>query len=162
MSSGHAEPIRGFSIPLETVDAPPARQAWHLLRVAFVIAPLLAGIDKFFHVLTNWDQYVAPWVATVLPFSVHSFMLLVGVVEIIAGLLVAFWPKVGAWIVFAWLCAIIINLLGIPSYYDIALRDAGLALGAAALARLSVDFDVNKTSRSNSDQNPRPFPTGEF
>jgi hypothetical protein len=140
MSTGRAEPIRGYSIPMETVAAPPARQAWRLLYVAFVLAPLVAGIDKFFHYLTNWDQYVAPWVAAVLPFSVHSFMLAAGVAEIVAAMIVAFWPRVGAWVVFAWLCAIIINLAAIPSYYDIALRDAGLALGAAALARLSVDF----------------------
>jgi hypothetical protein len=140
MSTGHAESIRGYSIPVETVAAPPARQAWRLLYVAFVLAPLVAGVDKFFHYLTNWDQYVAPWVAAVLPFSVHSFMLAVGVVEIVAAMLVAFWPRVGAWVVFAWLCAIIINLMAIPSYYDIAMRDAGLALGAAALARLSIDF----------------------
>lgn len=158
MSSGHAEPIRGFSIPIETVAAPPARQAWHLLHFAFAIIPLLAGIDKFFHYLTNWDQYVAPWVVSAVPFTVHSVMLTAGVIEIVAGLIVAFWPRVGAWIVFAWLCLIIINLLAVPSYYDIALRDAGLALGAAALARLSVDFEM-KTARSSNDQNPRPFPT---
>lgn len=147
MSSGHAEPIRGFAIPVETVSAPPARQAWRLLYVAFIAAPLLAGVDKFFHNLTNWDQYVAPWVAATVPITVHTLMLAVGVVEIIAALIVAFWPRVGAWIVFAWLCAIIINLLSIPSYYDIALRDAGLALGAAALARLSVDFDSKAAAR---------------
>ncbi len=103
--------------------------------------------NKFFHFLTNRDQYVAPWVASAVPFTVHSLMLAAGVIEIVAALIVAFWPRIGAWIVFAWLCVIIVNLLAIPSYYDIALRDAGLALGAAALARLSVDFESKPAAR---------------
>jgi hypothetical protein len=148
MSSGHAEPIRGFSIPVETVAAPPARQAWHLLHFAFAIVPLLAGIDKFFHYLTNWDQYAAPWVVSAVPFTVHTVMLTAGIIEIVAGLIVAFWPRIGAWVIFAWLCVIIVNLLAVPSYYDIALRDAGLALGAAALARLSVDFESRPAAQT--------------
>jgi hypothetical protein len=87
------------------------------------VASIIAGIDKFPHLLVNWDQYLAPWIANLSPVGGHNLMLLVGIVEIITGLVVAFWPRVGAWIVFAWLWAIIINLLTYSGYYDIALRD---------------------------------------
>jgi hypothetical protein len=119
----------------------PAYQAYQILHVAFTVAPLLAGADKFFHFLVNWDQYLAPTVARMLPVSGHTFMLGVGVVEIVAALLVAVAPSIGGWVVGAWLCGIILNLLMIPAYFDVALRDLGLALGAFALARLSVEFD---------------------
>ncbi|HXI40453.1 MAG TPA: hypothetical protein VNH83_10760 [Bryobacteraceae bacterium] len=141
MSNLNATAIHDFPFTRETVAAPPARQAYQILHLAFVLAPVLAGIDKFFHVLVNWDMYLAPWIAKLSPISDHRLMLLIGVVEIIAGLIVAFSPKVGAWIVFAWLWAIIINLLSYPGFYDIALRDFGLSLGALALARLSKDYD---------------------
>jgi uncharacterized membrane protein HdeD (DUF308 family) len=108
--------------------------------VAFVIAPLLAGLDKFLHLLVNWDMYLAPAIANLSPIGGHNLMLVVGVIEIIAGLIVAVKPKIGAWIVAAWLWSIIINLLLIPGYFDIALRDFGLSLGAVALARLSKEF----------------------
>src|ERR1051326_8279317 len=119
----------------------PAWQAYQILHLAFTVAPIIAGVDKFFHVLTNWDMYLAPWIANLSPIGGHNLMLFVGIVEIIAGLIVAFRPKIGAWIVFAWLWAIIINLLSYPGFYDIALRDFGLSLGALALARLSKDYD---------------------
>ena len=118
----------------------PAFQAYQILYVAFIVAPLVAGLDKFFHLLTNWDLYLAPTVARLLPVSVHTFMLAVGAIEIVAALLVALMPAVGAWVVAAWLCGIIVNLLMIPGYYDIALRDLGLALAALALARLSARY----------------------
>jgi hypothetical protein len=140
--AGHAEPLPGLAGRMDLVAAPPARQAYQILHFAFVVAPIIAGIDKFFHLLVNWDQYVAPWIVRISPIPVHSLMLIVGVVEIVAGLIVAFKPKIGAWIVFAWLWAIIINLVSYPGFYDIALRDFGLALGALALARLSRDFEV--------------------
>src|SRR5205823_7853842 len=98
---------------------------------------ILAGLDKFFHLLVNWDHYLAPLVTRILPVSDHVFMLVVGVIEIVAGLVVALWPRIGAYVVMLWLWGIIINLLLIPGYYDIALRDFGLSLGALALARLS-------------------------
>jgi hypothetical protein len=120
----------------------PAYQAYQILQIAFVVAPLVAGVDKFFHFLVNWDQYLSPLVTRILPVSAHTFMLGVGVIEIVAALLVAFMPAVGAWIVGAWLCGIIVNLLSIPGYYDIALRDLGLALGAFALARLAAEYDL--------------------
>jgi hypothetical protein len=124
----------------DKVAAYPAKQAYHLLHFAFVAAPLIAGVDKFSHLLVNWNQYLAPWLANVLPITTADLMHFVGIAEIIAGLVVAFKPRIGAWIVFVWLWAIIINLLTYPGFYDIALRDLGLSLGAAALARLSKEF----------------------
>lgn len=118
----------------------PAYQAYQVLYLGFIVAPLAAGLDKFTHFLTDWDKYLAPVVAGVLPFSVHTFMLFVGVVEIGAAVLVALRPQIGAYVVAAWLAAIVINLLLIPGYFDIALRDFGLMLGALALARLSEEF----------------------
>jgi len=119
----------------------PAYQAYQALHVAFVVAPIVAGLDKFFHLLVNWDQYLAPVIARrVLGGHGHTFMLIAGVIEIIAGIGVALWPRVFGYIVCAWLIGIIVNLLLIPGYYDIALRDVGLALGAFALARLSHVF----------------------
>jgi uncharacterized membrane protein YphA (DoxX/SURF4 family) len=99
---------------------------------------VLAGVDKFTNLLVDWTQYLAPFVANMVPAS--TFMAIVGVVEIIAGLLVFFKPRIGAYVVAAWLLGIIGNLLLIPGYYDVALRDFGLFLGAVALARLSTVF----------------------
>jgi hypothetical protein len=118
----------------------PSYQAYEILHIAFTVVPIVAGLDKFLHFLVNWDMYLSPLVTRVLGVPAHSFMLGVGVIEVIAGLLVAIVPRVGGWIVGLWLCGIIINLLTIPAYFDIAARDFGLALGAFALARLSVDY----------------------
>jgi len=118
----------------------PAYQAYQILHFAFTVAPILAGLDKFFHLLTNWDMYLSPMVARMVPGGGHNFMLAVGVVEIIAGLLVAVKPKIGAPIVGVWLLGIIVNLLSMGSFYDIALRDLGLSLGAFALWRLTFEF----------------------
>jgi len=136
--NAHAEST--FARAEGVVAATPAYQAYQVLHVAFVIAPILAGIDKFFDVLVNWGIYLAPPLARLSPLSTHATMACIGVIEIIAGLLVAFIPRIGAWVVAAWLWAIIINLLLIPNYFDIALRDFGLSLGAVALARLSTEF----------------------
>jgi hypothetical protein len=122
----------------------PAFQAYQLLYIAFIVAPLVAGLDKFLHLLTNWDQYLSPTVAHLLPVSAHTFMQAVGAVEIVAAILVALMPAVGGWVVAAWLCGIIVNLLSIPGYFDVALRDLGLALGAVALARLAAEFDTTR------------------
>ena len=118
----------------------PAYQAYLILYAGFVALPVLAGLDKFFHLLVNWDQYLAPVVTQTLPVTAHRFMLVVGVVEIAAGLLVAFRPQIGGYVVAVWLWGIILNLLLVPGFYDIALRDFGLSLGALALARLSREF----------------------
>jgi hypothetical protein len=118
----------------------PAYQAYQILHVAFVVAPVVAGLDKFFHLLVNWDMYLAPAIANLSPVGGHKLMLAVGVIEVIAGILVAIKPRIGAYVVCAWLLGIIINLLILPGFFDIALRDFGLALGALALGRLSQEF----------------------
>src|SRR5262245_61680900 len=112
-------------------------QAFKILHIGFTVLPIIAGLDKFTHLLVNWDGYLAPQVARMLPVGAHSFMLAVGVIEIIAGLLVLVRPRIGAFVVMLWLWGIIANLLLTGTYYDIALRDFGLSLGALALARLS-------------------------
>lgn len=119
----------------------PAYQAYQILHVAFVVAPVVAGLDKFFNVLVNWQQYLPSFVNKMVGGHGHELMLVAGVIEIIAGLGVLFKPKFFAYVVSAWLLMIVVNLLMIPGYYDIALRDFGLALGALALARLSQKFD---------------------
>lgn len=124
----------------------PSLQAFWILRLGFTVAPIIAGMDKFFHLLVDWDQYLAPWVVNVLGGNGHTFMLVVGVVEIVAGFGVAIMPRVFGYVVGAWLLGIIVNLLTIPGYYDIALRDLGLALGAIALARLSKVHGRAKTT----------------
>jgi uncharacterized membrane protein YphA (DoxX/SURF4 family) len=121
----------------EVIAHDPAMQAFWILRIGFTVAPIIAGLDKFFHLMVNWDQYLAPWIANLVGGNAHGFMMVVGVVEVIAGIGVAIAPRIFAYVVAAWLLAIIFNLLSIPGYYDIALRDLGLALGALALARLS-------------------------
>src|ERR671937_2139560 len=127
-------------VPEATPRLRAAQQACWILYVGFIAAPIIAGADKFFHLLVNWDQYLAPAIAGLLPVAPHTFMLAVGVVEVVAGILVAIKPSIGGWIVAAWLWGIIINLLLIPGYFDIALRDFGLSLGALALARLAGPF----------------------
>jgi uncharacterized membrane protein YphA (DoxX/SURF4 family) len=119
----------------------PAYQAYLILYAGFIVAPLIAGADKFFHLLVNWDQYLAPVIAGTLPVAPHTFMLIVGVIEIVAAALVALKPSIGAYVVAAWLWGIIVNLLLVPGYYDIALRDLGLSLGALALGRLAQQFE---------------------
>jgi hypothetical protein len=125
----------GFTVTAER--AHPVSQAYQLLHLGFTVAPILAGLDKFFHLLCNWDQYLAPWAARLSPIGGHNLMLVFGVVEIAAGILVALRPRIGALIVGIWLCAIIVNLLSMGTYFDVALRDLGLALGAFALWRLT-------------------------
>jgi hypothetical protein len=119
----------------------PAYQAYLILYVGFIAAPLLAGADKFFQLLVNWDQYLAPAIARMLPVAGHTFMSIVGIIEMVAAALVAVKPRFGAYIVTAWLWGIIMNLLLIPGYYDVALRDFGLSLGALALGRLAEKFE---------------------
>lgn len=116
----------------------PLYQAYEILHVGFTAAPILFGLDKFLNLMVDWTQYLAPVFANIIPANI--FMILVGVVEIAAGLLVFFKPRIGAYVVAGWLLGIIINLLLLPGYFDVALRDFGLLLGALALARLSQVF----------------------
>jgi hypothetical protein len=128
-----------------------AGQAYLLLRVVFVIAPIAAGIDKFADVLVDWDQYLAPWINDILPGSAQDAMHVIGVVEIAAGLLVLVNPRYGAPLVAAWLGGIVFNLLTYSGYYDIALRDFGLMVGALALWRLSLDQGASMPRREQAD-----------
>lgn len=115
----------------------PERQAFLLLRTVFTVAPVVFGLDKFANVLTDWEQYLAPWINHLVPGSAHTAMLAVGVVEVVAGLAVALRPRFGAYLVAAWLLGIIVDLLTLGSYYDVALRDVGLLVAALALGRLA-------------------------
>jgi hypothetical protein len=118
----------------------PAYQAFWLLRIGFVVAPILFGLDKFVDWLVDWERYLAPEIDDLIPGNAHQAMLVVGVVEIAAGLMVAVRPHFGAYLVAAWLAGIIVNLLLVGDYYDVALRDFGLLLGALSLARLAAAF----------------------
>jgi uncharacterized membrane protein YphA (DoxX/SURF4 family) len=125
----------------------PVYQAYMLLRIGFTAAPILFGLDKFFNWTVDWTDYLAPWVNDIVPGSGQDFMYVVGVVEIAAGILVAVAPRIGAYVVAAWLAGIIVNLLTVdpPTYYDIALRDFGLMLGALTLGRLAGAFHTART-----------------
>ena len=118
----------------------PSYQAFRILHLGFTVAPILAGLDKFFHLLVDWDQYVPAFVNGLTGGRVHELMFAVGVIEIVAGIGVALRPRLFSYVVAAWLWVIILNLLLIPGYFDIALRDFGLSLGALALGRLSAEF----------------------
>jgi len=125
----------------ERLKSDPAYQAFVIMRIAFTVAPILFGLDKFFNVMVDWEQYLAPWINEIIPGSASTAMHLVGVIEIIAGVFVALKPRYGAYVVAAWLAGIVINLLTYSGYYDIALRDFGLMLGALTLARLASVYD---------------------
>ena len=122
---------------LDEATHSPSHQAFQILRFGFTVAPIVAGLDKFFHVLVNWDQYLPGAVNRMVGGHGHAFMQVVGVIEIVAGIGVALKPRIFSYVVAAWLVGIILNLLMIPGYYDVALRDLGLALAALALGRLS-------------------------
>ena len=130
---------RAGAVPATLSD--PANQAFWLLRVGFTVAPILFGIDKFLNWLVDWPIYLAPRINDIVPGNAHQAMLAVGVIEIVAGLVVAVRPKFGANLVAAWLAGIIVNLLLLGNFYDVALRDFGLLLGALSLARLATAFD---------------------
>ncbi|BCW36923.1 hypothetical protein StoSoilA2_29790 [Arthrobacter sp. StoSoilA2] len=115
----------------------PSRQAFILLRTVFTIAPIIFGLDKFSNLLTDWTVYLAPAATAVVPVSAQTFMYGVGVIEIIAGIVVALRPRWGSLVVAAWLLGIIVNLLVLGSFFDVALRDFGLLVGALALNRLA-------------------------
>ena len=125
----------------------PTYQAFWLLRIGFVVAPILFGLDKFFHILVDWDRYLAPEFTDLFNAQAHTLMYAVGAIEIVAGLVVAFRPRFGGYLVAAWLAGIITNLLLIGDYYDIALRDFGLLLAALTLARLATAFPAGLPAR---------------
>jgi hypothetical protein len=125
----------------------PAQQAFVLLRTVFTVAPVLFGLDKFANVLVDWPVYLAGWIDDLAPGTAQQAMYAVGVIEIVAGLAVAVAPRFGALLVAAWLAGIIVNLLTIPGYYDVALRDFGLLVAAVALARLAVRYAPARRER---------------
>ena len=120
----------------------PRYQAFALLRVGFAVLPIVFGLDKFFDVLVDWPTYLAPWINDLVPGTAQQFMYFVGVTEIVAGVLVALKPRYAAYVVAAWLGGIIVNLLTHSGFYDVALRDFGLMLGALTLARLASVYDA--------------------
>jgi hypothetical protein len=132
----HALPRRA---PATAVVHPPATQAFHILHWGYAILPILAGLDKFANLLTDWTRYLAPQVTQVIP--AQTFMYVVGAIEVVAGILVALRPSIGGYVVGFWLWGIIANLVLRGGYWDVALRDFGLSLGALALARLALEFD---------------------
>lgn len=138
------------------VDAAPQRaatpgvsMAFTALRLGFTVAPILAGADKFLGMMTNWDKYLAPIVPHTLGIAAHTFMMVVGAIEIVAGLLVAWKPRLGGFVVAAWLAGIILNLVLNPDHYwDVALRDLGLLLGALSLGLIASDLESPNPRRS--------------
>jgi hypothetical protein len=148
-----ADPRRGNS----------AYQVYVLLRGAFVLAPVLFGLDKFFNWSVDWPQYLAPWINDIIPGSGQDFMYVVGAIEIAAGLTVLVAPRLGSLLVAGWLAGIVVNLLTYspPGYYDIALRDFGLFLAAVALARLAFEFEgvwSRRPTRNTADAARRANP----
>jgi hypothetical protein len=108
-----------------------------LLKLTFGIVPIVAGLDKFTDLLTHWENYIHPGIAGMLPFTPHAFMMIVGVIEIIAGIIVLAKPAIGGLIVAAWLTVIALTLLASGNYLDVAVRDLVMAIGAFSMARIS-------------------------
>jgi uncharacterized membrane protein YphA (DoxX/SURF4 family) len=131
----------GVSV-IDRLRSDPAYQAFWLLRIGFTALPILFGLDKFFDVLVDWEIYLASWINDILPGNATDAMHIVGVVEIVAGIAVALKPRYAAYVVAAWLGGIIINLLSYSGYYDVALRDFGLLVGALTLGRLAAKYDA--------------------
>ena len=132
---------------MERFRTDPAYQAFWLLRIGFTVAPIVFGADKFADLLTNWDKYLAPWINNIVPGTAHQALYAVGAIEIVAGLAVLVKPRFGAYLVAAWLLGIIVNLLSLSGYYDVALRDFGLLLAALTLARLATLFPQDEFLR---------------
>jgi hypothetical protein len=139
MTNSFASTLRPVPVPSSNVlRRDPAAQAFMLLRIAFTVAPILFGLDKFAEVMiSDWTKYLAPEFNDLIPGSAADAMHIVGVVEIAAGLVVAVTPRFGGLLVAAWLGGIIVSLLLVGGYADIALRDFGLLLGALTLSRLA-------------------------
>jgi uncharacterized membrane protein YphA (DoxX/SURF4 family) len=136
----------------------PIYQAYQVLHWGFCALPVIAGLDKFANLLVTWDKYLAPQVVRALPIPAHTLMLAAGVVEILAGLVVAIKPKIGAYVVAAWLVGIIANLLLSATWLDVALRDFGLMLSALALGRLATHFDRRADARAGEPGAPESVP----
>src|SRR3954447_4765219 len=143
-TTAHPSPASPGRLHAPAWDASdPVFQAFWLLRIGFIVAPIAFGLDKFAHVLVNWDKYLAPEFTDLFHVQAHTLMYGVGAIEIIAGLVVAFRPRFGGYLVAAWLAGIIVNLLLMADFFDIALRDFGLMLAALPLARLAPAFPTH-------------------
>jgi uncharacterized membrane protein HdeD (DUF308 family) len=123
-----------------------SQQVQQVLKYTYGIVPIVAGLDKFTNLLTNWKDYLSEFVTNMLPFSAATFMSIVGIIEIAAGLLVFLRPKIGAWVVMTWLILIAVTLVFSGRYFDVAVRDLVMATGAFALAKLSCVFTNNKST----------------
>nr|WP_090280538.1 DoxX family protein [Mycolicibacterium komanii]CRL76653.1 putative transmembrane protein [Mycolicibacterium komanii] len=135
--------------PLLRARTDPLYGAYLILRIGFTVLPIVMGLDKFTNVLTDWEGYLAPWIVDLSPFTAHQTMLIVGVIEIVAGIAVALKPRYAAYVVALWLAGIIVNLLTYSGFYDIALRDFGLLLGALTLGRLAAVYDAPLHTRAS-------------
>lgn len=145
--STHVVPVsapHSLGHTLHRAQIEPAYGAYVMLRIGFVLIPVIFGLDKFTNILTNWEHYLAPWLVTISPFSPHTMMLIIGVVEISAGVMVALKPRIASYVVALWLAGIIVNLVTYPGFYDVALRDFGLLVAALALARLAKTYNPAK------------------
>ena len=136
--------------PHTALATDPGRQAFLLLRTVFTVAPIAFGLDKFANLLTDWPGYLAPWIDDLVPGTAQQAMYAVGIIEIMAGVVVAVAPRFGGWLVAAWLGGIIVDLLTVPGFYDVALRDVGLLVAAVALARLAVRYAPGRTAGNRS------------
>ena len=136
--------------PHTALATDPGRQAFLLLRTVFTVAPIVFGLDKFANLLTEWPTYLAPWIDGIVPGTAQQAMYAVGIVEIVAGVVVAVAPRFGGWLVAAWLGGIIVDLLTVPGFFDVALRDFGLLVAAVALARLAVRYAPGRTAGNRS------------
>ncbi len=143
VASFRAHPHDTFTLHhlLERAKGDPAYQAFAALRVGFTLLPIVMGIDKFFNNFVNWEQYLAHWILNISPWNAVHTMHVVGIIEIVAGVLVGLKPRYFAYLVAAWLGGIVVDLLTYSGYYDIALRDGALMLTAVTLARLASKFD---------------------
>lgn len=137
----------GYTVRPAARTLSPVRQGYQVLHAAFVVVPIIAGLDKFLMLLAQWSEYLSPAFASLSPFSAQGTMFVVGAVEIVAGLVVAFRPRIGGWLVAGWLGLIILNLALLGGAWDVVLRDAGLLMGAVALARLATS-ESPKTART--------------
>src|ERR687890_1466131 len=147
----HSDRTRtGRTSPSSTTLTDPAYQAFAMLRTVFTVAPIVFGLDKFTNLLTDWPGYLAPWIDDLVPGTAQQAMYAVGIVEIVAGVGVAVAPRFGGWLVAAWLGGIIVDLLTVPGFYDVALRDVGLLVAAVALARLAVRYAPGRTAGNRS------------
>ncbi|MGE2719273.1 DoxX family protein [Mycolicibacterium celeriflavum] len=148
MTTSNAPSADHATSPLLRARTDPVYAAYLILRVGFTVLPIVMGLDKFTNVLTDWEGYLAPWIADLSPFSAHQTMLIVGVIEIVAGIAVAIKPRYAAYVVALWLAGIIVNLLTYPGFYDVAFRDFGLLLGALTLGRLAWVYDTPVHTRA--------------